>query len=125
MRLAASCSRSRAVSTCLPSTLKAAGPPRGGSRVSLITSAGSGTPVAILGAAMPAVSLLCHDIYASDPRESGFASEAADRYKLPVSAFDAHLDAIASVSDVPFLITVDDGGVSYYTMLADRLEARG
>ena len=42
-----------------------------------------------------------------------------------MSAFDAHLDAIASVRDVPFLITVDDGGVSYYTMLADRLEARG
>ena len=74
---------------------------------------------------MSAVSLLFHDIYDSDPRESGFASEAADRYKLPVATFDAHLDAIASVRDVPFLITVDDGGVSYYTKLADRLEARG
>jgi peptidoglycan/xylan/chitin deacetylase (PgdA/CDA1 family) len=74
---------------------------------------------------MGTVSLLFHDVYARDPRESGFASDAADRYKLPVAAFDAHLDAIASVRDVPFLITVDDGGVSYYTMLADRLEARG
>ena len=71
------------------------------------------------------VSLLFHDIYESDPRESGFASDAADRYKLPVAAFDAHLAAIASVEDVPFVITVDDGGVSYYTKMADRLEARG
>ena len=74
---------------------------------------------------MGTVSLLFHDVYAKDPRESGFASDAADRYKLSVSAIDAHLDAIASVRDVPFLITVDDGGVSYYTLLADRLEARG
>ena len=74
---------------------------------------------------MPAVSLLFHDVYAKDPRESGFASDAADRYKLPVAAFDAHLEAIASVRNVPFLITVDDGGVSYYTRLAERLEARG
>jgi peptidoglycan/xylan/chitin deacetylase (PgdA/CDA1 family) len=74
---------------------------------------------------MNTVSLLFHDVYAKDPRESGFASDAADRYKLSVTAFDAHLDAIARVRDVPFLITVDDGGVSYYTMLADRLEARG
>jgi peptidoglycan/xylan/chitin deacetylase (PgdA/CDA1 family) len=74
---------------------------------------------------MRTVSLLFHDVYAKDPRESGFASEAADRYKLSLHALDAHLDAIASVRDVPFLITVDDGGVSYYTLLADRLEARG
>jgi peptidoglycan/xylan/chitin deacetylase (PgdA/CDA1 family) len=74
---------------------------------------------------MRTVSLLFHDIYDRDPRESGFASDAADRYKLSVAAFDAHLDAIASVRDVPFLITVDDGGLSYYTRLADRVEARG
>jgi peptidoglycan/xylan/chitin deacetylase (PgdA/CDA1 family) len=74
---------------------------------------------------MNTVSLLFHDLYVNDPRESGFASEAADRYKLPVDTFDAHIEGIASIGDVPFLITVDDGGVSYYTMMADRLEARG
>jgi peptidoglycan/xylan/chitin deacetylase (PgdA/CDA1 family) len=71
------------------------------------------------------LALLFHDVYAKDPRESGFASSAADRYKLPLSVFDAHLAAIASVPGAPFLITVDDGGVSFYTMLADRLEAHG
>jgi|SRR5687767_2589599 len=74
---------------------------------------------------MRTVSLLFHDVYATNPRESGFASDAADRYKLSARAFDAHLDAIAGAGDVPFLITADDGGVSYYTMLAERLEARG
>jgi peptidoglycan/xylan/chitin deacetylase (PgdA/CDA1 family) len=78
---------------------------------------------------MRTVSLLFHDVYATDPRESGFGSDAADRYKLSVDAFDAHLDAIAGADAgagrAPFLITVDDGGVSYYTKLAERLEARG
>jgi peptidoglycan/xylan/chitin deacetylase (PgdA/CDA1 family) len=118
---------------------------------------------------MHAVSLLFHDVYAADPRESGFASDAADRYKLSAQAFDAQLEGLAGVrkdtpalvtnliacganpsgspgespphragvrggdpgqrlaphAANPFLITVDDGGVSYYTMLADRLEALG
>ena len=95
---------------------------------------------------MNAVSLLFHDVYAADPRESGFASDAADRYKLSVADFNAQLLGLASVrrdapllasqpgglkasgchaTKNPFLITVDDGGVSYYTMLADRLEALG
>ena len=95
---------------------------------------------------MQTLSLLFHDVYATDPRESGFASAAADRYKLSAAAFDAQLQGIARVRrDVPllvtepgrlnasggrstqdpFVITVDDGGVSYYTMVADRLEALG
>jgi len=76
---------------------------------------------------MRAVSLLFHDVYATDPRESGFASDAADRYKLSVADMDAQLSGLASVrgDQHPFLITVDDGGVSYYTVLADRFEAMG
>jgi peptidoglycan/xylan/chitin deacetylase (PgdA/CDA1 family) len=103
-------------------------------------------------------------VYAADPRESGFASPAADRYKLSLAQFDEQLAGLARVrpdvprlitsmtggpkvaggltggltgglkasgyrngkrSGVPHLITVDDGGVSYYTLVADRLEARG
>lgn len=73
---------------------------------------------------MRAVTLLFHDVYGDDPRESGFASHAADRYKLSATAFDAQLGNLTGVSE-PFVITVDDGGVSYYTRLADRFEARG
>jgi peptidoglycan/xylan/chitin deacetylase (PgdA/CDA1 family) len=70
---------------------------------------------------MPQVSLLFHDVYVADPRESGFVSLAADRYKLRVDEFDAQLQTLRHRSEL--LITVDDGGVSYYTLLADRLEA--
>jgi peptidoglycan/xylan/chitin deacetylase (PgdA/CDA1 family) len=96
---------------------------------------------------MRTVSLLFHDVYATDPCESGFVSPAADRYKLSRQQFDAHLAGLAEVRadapvlvhevtgglkasgyqgvHIPFLLTVDDGGVSYYTLVADRLEARG
>ncbi len=99
---------------------------------------------------MRAISLLFHDVYVADPRESGFASDAADRYKLSVADIDSQLRGVASVrsdapilatnggglprielgrpaagAHLPLLFTVDDGGVSYYTLLADRLEARG
>src|SRR5204863_2528974 len=94
------------------------------------------------GAAMRAVSLLFHDVYVRDTCESGFWSSAADRYKLSLADFEAQLAGLAGVradapvlaSDPwldgerkarPFLITVDDGGVSYYTIVADRLEALG
>ena len=77
---------------------------------------------------------------------------AADRYKLSLRQFDAQLAGLAQVRadapvlvqeisgglkaswlpasgyegvDAPYLMTVDDGGVSYYTLVADRLEARG
>ena len=75
---------------------------------------------------MPLVSLLFHDVYRRDPRESGFVSAAADRYKLSIEEFDAQLAGLALVDDrADFLITVDDGGLSYYTVIADRLEALG
>jgi peptidoglycan/xylan/chitin deacetylase (PgdA/CDA1 family) len=76
---------------------------------------------------MNTVSLLFHDVYATDPRESGIPSDAADRNKLSAADVDAQFRGLASVRGDrhPFLITVDDGGVSYYTMLADRLERAG
>ncbi len=73
---------------------------------------------------MHAVSLLFHDVYVEDPHESGFRSAAADRYKLPLADFDAQLAGLAR-NPHPFRITVDDGGVSYYSLIADRLEAHG
>jgi peptidoglycan/xylan/chitin deacetylase (PgdA/CDA1 family) len=88
---------------------------------------------------MRVVSLLFHDVYESDPGESGFRSPAADRYKLPIPEFEAQVDALAELrlpdpespstllgaSRMSVVITVDDGGVSFYTMVADRLEALG
>jgi peptidoglycan/xylan/chitin deacetylase (PgdA/CDA1 family) len=89
---------------------------------------------------MRVASLLFHDVYVGGAGESGFSSDAANRYKLPLRDFDAQLAALARVrtdvpvlardltrcrSAFPFLVTFDDGGVSYYTIAADRLEALG
>jgi peptidoglycan/xylan/chitin deacetylase (PgdA/CDA1 family) len=80
---------------------------------------------------MRPVSLLFHDVYESDPRESGFRSPAADRYKLSVPEFEGQLDRLVEIripnpeSRIPAVITFDDGGLSYYTVIADRLEALG
>jgi hypothetical protein len=53
---------------------------------------------------MRAISLLFHDVYVDHPDESGFTSEAANRYKLALSDFDAQLAGVDGVrSDSPIL----------------------
>lgn len=79
--------------------------------------------------------LMFHDVYRVDPDESGFAGAAAGRYKLQVRDFERQLDGVAaadarapvlmSLDPADTVITVDDGGVSFHTLIADRLEARG
>jgi hypothetical protein len=73
------------------------------------------------------VYLLFHDVYADDPRESGFCSPAADRYKLTVRQFERELSALAEARprSLPFTLTFDDGGQSFYSIVADRIEALG
>jgi peptidoglycan/xylan/chitin deacetylase (PgdA/CDA1 family) len=87
------------------------------------------------------VTLLFHDVFETDPSESGFSGPAAERYKLSRTEFEVQLSGLRrarsdrpclaiqlplpSPGATPFAITVDDGGVSYYTILADRLEALG
>jgi peptidoglycan/xylan/chitin deacetylase (PgdA/CDA1 family) len=88
------------------------------------------------------VTLLLHDVYGDSPAESGFPGPAAARYKLRREQFEAQLAGLASLAGGPpvllgtspafpggstrgLAITVDDGGLSYYTIVADRLEALG
>ncbi|HEY1771773.1 MAG TPA: polysaccharide deacetylase family protein [Gammaproteobacteria bacterium] len=86
------------------------------------------------------ISLLFHDVYVSDPAESGFGGEGAARYKLPLADFQLQLTKLAevlryppvlvtdrtwSVGPTPVAFTVDDGGVSYFAELAGQLEERG
>jgi peptidoglycan/xylan/chitin deacetylase (PgdA/CDA1 family) len=87
------------------------------------------------------LSLLYHDIYASHPAESGFSGAAAERYKISLSDFDQQLAGLervlrhapvrvgelrgAAAGEMPVALTVDDGGLSYFSVIADRLEARG
>lgn len=71
--------------------------------------------------------------------ESGFLGAGADRYKYTIEEFSAHLDAISqtiqgnlpiSAFDLlknkfqtpPYIITIDDGGVSSCTIIADILD---
>src|SRR5262245_57302616 len=62
---------------------------------------------------MRTVSLLFHDVYAADPRESGFRSPGADRYKLSLRQFDAQLAGLAQVrADAPMLVQDISGGMT-------------
>jgi len=91
---------------------------------------------------MQLVSLLFHDVYRRAPGESGFRSPSADRYKLTAGELLSQLRGLVAArrdrpilatelpdprgrDRVPFLITVDDGGVSYHRILAGHLEDLG
>ena len=90
---------------------------------------------------MQPVSLLFHDVFVSDAGESGFNSPAADRYKLSLREFDSQIASLSrrrvrrrshesgelwrDAKADAVRLTFDDGGVSFYTIVADMLEARG
>ncbi|MGH9769654.1 MAG: polysaccharide deacetylase family protein [Blastocatellia bacterium] len=89
------------------------------------------------------ISLMYHDVVERGSHEaSGFGSADAALYKLEPEEFERHLAAIREVvtrSPIlvtelmadkarqarPWMITFDDGGVSSYTPIADRLEEAG
>src|ERR1051325_2383064 len=120
--------RCAVVSRSRPWPSRDVSPRSGASHNSRLICAGNGKRD---GDDMRAVSLLFHDVYATDPGESGFRSPAADRYKLTIPEFETQLDGLEALrvpspdSAIPATLTFDDGGVSYYTVIADRLEAMG
>jgi peptidoglycan/xylan/chitin deacetylase (PgdA/CDA1 family) len=87
------------------------------------------------------ITLLLHDIYRETPDESGFSGAGADRYKLSLTNLRLQLEAVRAVrSDAPVLVTdlparmdpsprfaisADDGGISYYALLAPCLDRYG
>lgn len=90
-------------------------------------------------------SLMYHDVFpdSASHRSSGFPEDGAAVYKLPVSAFRAHLDQLAKTLPSPprilshrecrlapgdrraWSITFDDGGASAYEHIAPALEELG
>ena len=90
-----------------------------------------------------AISLMYHDVVERAAHQgSGFGSADAALYKLEPEEFERHLAAISKVvpeSPIlvteliagkaapakPWMMTFDDGGVSSYTAIADRLEELG
>lgn len=81
---------------------------------------------------MYALVSMYHDVYEVSPNESGFLGAGADRYKYQFNDFQKHIVAIAKslknppilINDFnsnknkyPYIITFDDGGVSFYTVI--------
>lgn len=92
-------------------------------------------------ARMQAVSLIYHDVVDGLEHQcSGFPSPDAAIYKLEPIQFAAHMRAISQAlsekpgnvlslnqagRSIPFFLTFDDGGVSAYSHVADRLDSLG
>src|SRR5262245_54780105 len=92
---------------------------------------------------MRVISLVYHDVVElATHHTSGFAGADAALYKLEPDQFERHLAAISKVvpdrpilaTDLmadkatparPWMVTFDDGGLSSYTSIADRLEMIG
>lgn len=77
------------------------------------------------------VILMYHDVYESDPFESGFRRERDLPYKL---SFDLFKDQVIKINDYcqknhidksNVVFTFDDGGSSFYHLIADVLEEYG
>ncbi|MBR8724380.1 polysaccharide deacetylase family protein [Bacteroides pyogenes] len=68
--------------------------------------------------------LMYHDVYIDKPEESGFNSKGANCYKMDIKLFKKHLQFIKNNAPETIL-TFDDGGVSFYTLIAPALEEYG
>src|SRR5262245_27928258 len=102
-------------------------------------------PISPILTIMELISLMYHDAIEAGAKESsGFHWPDAALYKLEVGVFDQHMRAIARACERPaiisdiisadpsppsspraWMITFDDGGVSAYTHIAERLEELG
>lgn len=72
-----------------------------------------------------------HDVYAHDPNESGFLRERDLPYKMRADVFEEHVQNICdycnshNLTKDHVVFTFDDGGKSFYTILASILEKHG
>lgn len=72
-----------------------------------------------------------HDVYEKHTTESGFNTPGAIHYKISKDTFIDHLDAISSycisagIDKNSVVFTFDDGGASFYTIIAPALEKYG
>ena len=80
---------------------------------------------------MDHIVLMYHDVYKSDPAESGFRRERDYPYKLPLDVFERQVASIFkyckdhSLPQESVVFTFDDGGCSFYHLIADVLEKYG
>lgn len=77
------------------------------------------------------INLMYHDVYIHDKCESGFIRTIDFPYKLNVEKFESHVRCIRdlckqkSLSPNDVIFTFDDGGKSFYTVIAPVLEKYG
>ena len=80
---------------------------------------------------MNQIVLMYHDVYKSDPSESGFRRERDYPYKLPLDVFERQVAAIYNyckdynLPQESVVFTFDDGGCSFYHLIAEVLEKYG
>ncbi len=80
---------------------------------------------------MEKIVLMYHDVYMSDPSESGFRRERDYPYKVPLEKFESQVDKIVrqcTNKGLPLdsvIFTFDDGGRSFLYLIAPVLEKYG
>lgn len=73
---------------------------------------------------MKVLTLMYHDVYNETPEESGFIYPGANHYKIKCSLFKNHISLIRK-HDGDVILTFDDGGTSFYTIIAPVLDSYG
>ena len=77
------------------------------------------------------INLMYHDVYAHDINESGFLRERDLLYKMEADAFEDQVRSISEycktvgVSKEHVVFSFDDGGKSFYSVIAPILEKYG
>lgn len=80
---------------------------------------------------MNQVVIMYHDVYMSDPAESGFRRERDYPYKVSLETFERQVKAIhdhCQTNNLPkesVVFTFDDGGCSFYNLIPNVLEKYG
>lgn len=80
---------------------------------------------------MEQIVLMYHDVYKSDPAESGFRRERDYPYKVSLEVFERQVKSISNycqANNLPkesVVFTFDDGGCSFFRLIADVLEKYG
>lgn len=80
---------------------------------------------------MRQIVLMYHDVYNESPQESGFDSNGANKYKMKIDLFEMHLKTLVKlihngrIKKDDVILTFDDGGVSFYKIIAPLLDKYG
>ncbi len=66
--------------------------------------------------------IMYHDVYSKSINESGFKTRGANHYKISEETL---IDQIRKIKNFEVVYTFDDGGISFYNIIAPLLEKNG